>query len=241
MPRLHRLRFALIADTHFGSKLAATEELAKFIRYAYGEGVRMVFHAGDLLAGHNVYRGQIHDLDYVGFDDQADEAIRCLPQLEGLTYRFITGNHDLSFRMATGLSPGAAIQARAHASSAGRTDIIWIGDNEGSCKFPGKIRIWLVHPGGSPGEANSYRLQKLIRKRAWRPSSKPTIICCGHDHSYAEVYEAGVYAIKPGGFEWPTEYSRRKVLQTQVGGVIVEVSATEKGMIRRVRTTFVPF
>lgn len=213
--------FAAISDTHFGHELCAVDELNQFIEYAYSLGVRHVLHAGDIFDG-CYHRGHAFELKQVGFDRQCRAALDALPQIPGLDYYTITGNHDWnSYWKAIGMDPGTALQMRAE--QAGRTDIHHLGNIQGRLLFgegAGAMKVELVHPQKGGGSyAKSYSLQKWIE--LYEGGDKPHVAIMGHIHSYSVFEIRNVVAIQPGCWQWQTTFEQSKRLVPAVGGAII--------------------
>jgi predicted phosphodiesterase len=236
------LIFGVMSDTHLGSKYCRIDELCDFVEIAYEAGVRDIFHAGDVLEGHKMYRGWELEVSHVGFTAQAETFIETVPHKPGLTYHFITGNHDLSFHKLSGQEPGEALVAMAREQ--GRDDLKYLGPERALVYYGGAsesegLLIELYHPGGGGGYASSYKLQRLIA--SMQPGTKPQLLFQGHEHQYVHIFERHVHAIKPGCFQSQTPYMLRKNLQPSLGGLIVRADVTENFSIRRVSTEFVPY
>jgi predicted phosphodiesterase len=213
--------FAAIADTHFGSAECAADELREFVEYAYEQGARHVLHAGDIFEG-CYHRGHHHELREVSYERQCDAALRVLPELDGLRYYTITGNHDYnSYHRTIGMDPGRGLVARA--SLRGRHDITHLGHTQGRLLFgegEHALRVELVHPQkGGTAYAKSYPVQKWIE--TYEGGDKPHIAILGHLHSYSVIEVRNVVAIQPGCFQWQTAYEQSKGLQPAVGGALV--------------------
>jgi DNA polymerase II small subunit/DNA polymerase delta subunit B len=65
--------FAVIGDTQFGSLYSAADHLSAFYDSAKAAGATCVLHAGDVLDGWKVYKGQEFELGAVGFEAQLEE------------------------------------------------------------------------------------------------------------------------------------------------------------------------
>jgi hypothetical protein len=85
--------------------------LTGFYAFAAESGCEAVYHTGDLIDGHRVYRGQEFELRDVGMEAQL--ARLADTKLADIETRFITGNHDQSFKTAAGVHVGKAIEAAA--------------------------------------------------------------------------------------------------------------------------------
>jgi predicted phosphodiesterase len=226
--------FALIADTHFGSKTCAEQEFREFVYYSYHLGVRKIFHAGDIFDG-CYHRGHAYELKQHSYQDQRQTALDAMPELPGMNYYMITGNHDYnSFFKAVGMDPGAGLEEAALRD--GRTDIHYCGYLQARFLLTSgneELKLELVHPQSGPSYAKSYPVQKWI-ERGYEGGDKPHIICMGHHHTYSVIEVRNVLAIQPGCWQWQTPYMQAKGLMPAVGGVIVWAENDSDGL--RVKT-----
>lgn len=90
--RTKRFKLAIIGDTHLVDKACALAELASFYALCKRLGYRVVVHAGDILTGMTVYKGQTNDLVAFGVDDHLKFLIENYPFEEGVKTYFIGGN-----------------------------------------------------------------------------------------------------------------------------------------------------
>ena len=139
-----KIKFGLVSDTHLGSMF---EEL-EFLKFAYKifkrEKIANVYHAGDIIEGGKIYRGQEYETKYHGVDEQVDHCVKEYPQIEGITTYFIDGNHTLSFHNDAGVDVGEII-------SLYRKDLVYVGKEEANIELEnksGRCILRLVHPGG---------------------------------------------------------------------------------------------
>jgi len=121
----------LIGDTHFGSKYMYLDNLCNYYEQAQKEGVKSVYHAGDMVAGENMFRGQVYELHSHGFKSQAQEVVDEYPMIDGITTYYILGNHDLSFWKRAGADISDLITPQ-------RPDLICLGHEEADIKVPGE-------------------------------------------------------------------------------------------------------
>lgn len=84
--------FGLISDTHLGSDA----ERLDLVNEAYDEferqGIKKVFHSGDLCDGENVYRGHNQFIKMKGGHAQAAYFIKMYPKRKGIVTYAISGN-----------------------------------------------------------------------------------------------------------------------------------------------------
>lgn len=250
----HDIIFGVISDTHSGSTHAQPSALNKFIDIAYSEGVRHMFHGGDLTAGMFGYRGQNYDLipdarptnratGWQATENQIAIADTYMPQKDGLTYYILGGNHDYWHIANAGIDAVARYCRR-------REDSIFLGYdvNEVPLTENASIRLW--HPTGGIPYAKSYRLQKGLEELAFQEltraveqmdSPKVRILLAGHLHVEIKMQSGPLHAALIGCFEGSTNYLKKKALTPVIGGAIWRVRLTENGLIQRVDYTFIPF
>ena len=232
----NEIKFALIGDTHYGSKYERPDALAEFLKLAKSEGCEVVLHAGDIVAGHHVYPGQEFELYAHGMAEQIDLVVKKFPKI--LPIKFITGNHDDSFKKIAGATIGNAIAKE-------RADMEFLGEYSAmvELKTPtGRtFRVQLVHPDGGTCYALSYKTQKYIESISG--GQKPNMLGIGHFHK-AELLPAyrNVAGVQVGAFEAQTPFLLRKGSPSHVGGWIVRVMVgTEAGLSNRIQAEFIAF
>lgn len=220
-----RQTIAVISDTHLGSKYCLREQLREFIQQAYDRGIRDILHPGDVLEG--MYRHAIYEVTHVGLDAQAQDLLETLPQLPGLNYHCITGNHDFTFTDHSGVDVGHFLTNyfRQH----GRNDLHFYGNRGAFLKVKGAV-IHLWHPKQGAGYARSYALQKQVEKYS---SLKPQILLTGHWHTFCYVYERAVHAIACPTFQGgESAYGKSLGGSPAIGGLILSWDLTAHGTIR---------
>ncbi len=135
-------RFGVIGDTHIGSLYERVDALHEFYKLLKKEGIKTVLHAGDMLAGHKVYRGQEFEVYALGFEQQLESLLKNYPN-NGITTFFITGNHDDSYRRDSGINVGKEIK---------RKDLVYLGHESARINI-GKGKYELLHPSGGTSYA----------------------------------------------------------------------------------------
>lgn len=226
------IRFALTGDRHTGSLYQHADALHAFYDSCKAEGIDQIFDAGDILSGHRVYRGQEFELRDLGFEAQLKRLEKDAPR--GIKTKFITGNHDASFKNLAGLPVGQMIQQAVpeyEFLGEEQANVEWITPN-------GSFRLGLIHPGGGSSYALSYRPQKIIE--SLEGGSKPDMMAIGHYHK-AQMLPTyrNVCAIQTGTFEKQTPFMARGGLAAHVGGWIVEVNVGDG--FNRIKAEFVAF
>jgi predicted phosphodiesterase len=227
-----RIRFALIGDTHLGSLYAHIDAMRGFYAFAESEGCEAIYHAGDVLDGHRVYRGQEFELRDVGLDAQIDRLAGV--KLASIPTRFITGNHDQSFKTAAGVHVGKAIEAAADGWE-------FLGEEQARVEWQtpaGRYSLMLLHPGGGTSYALSYRPQKIVESLGG--GTKPDMIAIGHYHKaeWMPSYR-NVCAVQTGTFQKQTPFMARQGLAAHVGGWVIDVTVGDGHNI--VKGEFVAF
>ena len=211
-------KFALIGDTHIGSKYFQPAKLKSFFEYAEKLGYRTVLHAGDVVDGWKIYKGQEFEQNGRGWSEQRDMFEEFYPKIDGMKTYFITGNHDDSFEKLAGAIIGEELQNC-------RDDCEFIGQNLASVEFEtktGKVICSLMHPGGGSAYSLSYRPQKIIEQ--WEGGKKPHLLGIGHFHK-AEIMPQyrNIVSIQTGTFQGQTPFMQGKGISAHVGGWLVDV------------------
>lgn len=220
-----RQMIGVISDTHLGSKYCLRAQLQDFVQYAYDQGVRDIVHPGDVLDG--MYKHGMWEVSHSGLEAQAEDLFETLPQLPGLRYHCITGNHDFTFTEASGVNVGNFIEF--FFAQRGRSDVKFYGDRGAFLKLRGAV-IHLWHPRSGVSYARSYALQKNIEKYG---SIKPQIMLAGHWHVFCHVFERNVHGIACPTFQGgQSAFSKSLGGAPAIGGLILSWTVTEHGTIR---------
>jgi len=229
------LRFAVIGDTHIGSLFERVDALAEFFKLLKSEKINTVLHAGDMLDGHNVYRGHEFELYALGFEAQKNALIERFPKIQGIETYFITGNHDQSYKNQSGISVGKAISRE-------RSDLHFLDSDMADVKFKvGNtwLKYRLIHPSGGTAYAISYKSQKIIESISG--GRKPRAIFIGHYHKadYVPMFR-NVRSLQVGAFQSQTPFMAKKPTPAHVGGWIIE-DTVSKGLADRFKAEFISF
>jgi len=231
----NRYRYGLVSDTHFGSLWERPDLLQKAYGIMQREGIKDVYHAGDMLEGSGMRKGHEHEVVLVGLDKQVAHCHEKYPEVKGMKTYFIVGSHDLSFFKDSGAHPGPRI--------ADRDDLIQIGQGSYAC-IPIKVgktilRLAVEHPRKGTSYALSYQPQKHID--AISGGQKPHLLHIGHYHK-AELLPCyrNIITLQAGCFQSQTDWMREGGLAAHLGFWMCEVRATKVG-IARYKAEFVPF
>lgn len=232
------IRFGVCGDTHYGSRYEAKDACEAFYQRCAALGLRHMLHAGDVLDGHRLYKGQEFELHRHGWQEQRDWFAKVAPQVKGLTTHFIVGNHDASLKHAAGIDVGGELADR-------RPDWDFLGEDYGLIEFTTpvgrKYRVALIHPSGGSSYALSYRPQKIVEQL--EGGTKPDMLLIGNYHK-AEFMPSyrNVAVLQVGCFQWQTPFMLTKGLAAHVGGWIVEVTVQpERVLSESVKVEFTPF
>jgi DNA polymerase II small subunit/DNA polymerase delta subunit B len=226
------IRFGVTGDRHIGSLYHDSAALNAFYDYCKSRGVPVILDTGDITDGHRVYRGQEFELRDLGFEAQIKRVKEDSPKT--IPTKFITGNHDASFKHLAGAEIGKQIQAAV-------SEYEFLGDTQSRYKWEtpnGDFTCDLLHPGGGSAYAISYKPQKIVE--SLEGGSKPDMLAIGHFHK-AECLPMyrNVFCLQTGTFQRQTPFMQRGGLQAHVGGWIVEVSIGKK--TKTIKTEFVAF
>jgi len=225
-------KFALIGDTHMGNKSFDLDALVDFYKICKKEGVTEVYHAGDIVDGLHVHRGQEYELYALGLFQQTKDVIENYPDIKGITTYYIKGNHDQWYEK----NAGANIDDKIDSC---RDDMVCLGADEADILVGKKTILRLMHPGGGSSYALSYKPQKIIE--SIEGGNKPNILGIGHYHKSLQMFYRNVFCFLTGTFEHQTPFMRSKNLAAALGGWIIEGKAGKKGGIKELNAKFIPY
>lgn len=226
------IKFAIMGDTQIGSKYAQLTHLHSFYDLCEKEGIRDVYHTGDITDGLKMRVGHEYELYEVSADDMRDDVIKNYPKRDGITTHFISGNHDASIYKHVGYDIGQAI---ANA----RSDLKYLGRDCAIINLTPKCTLELRHPWDGTAYALSYKIQKMIE--AMESDSKPNILAVGHYHKAEYLFYRNVHALQTGCFQSQTPFTRGKGISIHIGGWIVTIRVDENGSIQGFAPEFVPY
>jgi predicted phosphodiesterase len=230
-------RYGLIGDTHLCCKEERLAELHAQYDLFKREGIRTVFHAGNIVDGY-VQRINGASVFDTTIDGQVQYVVDNYPCRRGVTTYFITGDDHESW-FAPGFNFGAYLQHIARDQN--RKDLIYIGHIESDVEI--KFRsgastiIKIQHPGGGSAYARSYTGQKQVE--SWEGGEKPNILVQGHYHVSNYMQDRNVHVISLPGFQDQTVFARKKRLRMEVGAAILEFKVNpDDGTVTRCRVEF---
>lgn len=225
------LRFALMGDTQFGSKYAQITHLHNFYDLCEREGIKTVYHTGDITDGLKMRPGHEYELYEISADGQCDDVVKNYPRRKGITTHFITGNHDASLYKHVGFDIGKAIAKE-------REDMIYLGRDCAVVNITPECTLELRHPWDGTAYAVSYKLQKMIE--AMEADSKPNILAVGHYHKELTMFYRNIHAVLSACFQSQTPFTRGKGISVAMGGFIMTVEVDKNGYIQRFTPSFIP-
>ena len=230
----NHVKIGVVSDTHIGSLYERNDFLRDLYKIFHKEGIKEVYHCGDMVDGENMYRGQEYEIYVNGADGQTNAAKDRYPNYKDITTFFITGNHDLSFWKRSGVDIGNIISEK-------RKDLVYLGQEEKDVIIGGKnkVKLRLCHPGKGASYALSYHFQKYIESLSG--GRKPHVLLMGHYHKalYMPCYR-NVFTIGAGCVQSQTSYMRRNNLSAHIGGWILDMRIGKNG-ITQFQANFIPY
>lgn len=235
-----KFRFGAIGDTHLASKYARLDALNAMYDIFEREGIREVFHTGNLVDGE--CRFNKYDLVAHGIDGQLECAANEYPHRKGVMTRFICGDdHEGWWAQREGINIGQVMEDRFRKK--GRRDLSYIGYMEADVRLPSRSGnpTWVrpMHPGGGSAYALSYAPQKIVE--SLQGGEKPHVLLIGHYHKLDLCVPREVWCVQTGCFQDQTPFMRKKKIQAMVGGWKMELTQAEDGFVPRLVGDLVKF
>jgi predicted phosphodiesterase len=219
-----RIKIGIIADTHIGHK-QFDEGFMKFAAEIFKrEGVKDVYHAGDICEGMSGRPGHVYELQYIGFSQQIGAAERIFKSyFKDFNLYGIIGNHDLWFKLKgdNGVSVGEELEKRL-------PNFKFLGENEALIKLGPKTSMMLFHPGDGTAYATSYKMQKLVE--SLEGGNKPNIIVEGHYHKALYMFNRNIHCFEGGTLCGQTGWMRGKKIPAHKGFWILEMDISNRGI-----------
>lgn len=224
-------KVAILSDTHMGHLKHDNQALHAFYEYAYAQGIRDFYHAGDIVDGYYKNRdSSIYEQYAVGFDNQLEDVVKNYPKMNGVTTYFITGNHDATHVRNGGANIGSAIASR-------RDDLIYLGHNFAKVWLTEEVDLNLIHPGDGSAYSVSLRAQKIIDSATGKRRSK--IMAIGHYHKMDWIYWDDIHAFTMPSFIHQTEFMETRNLKSYVGAYILTIKVDSNGNLLTLTPEFV--
>ena len=244
------IRFALVSDKHFGSKMQMLTSLHLAYEIMRKEGIHRAFDAGNILDGYNSYPGHEMEVSIHGATAQVDYLVANHPKVDGITTEFIQSStcHEGKFYKTAGLIVGELIAAK-------RNDLIYLGMDQCDVLLEnnrGRFAIRILHPTGGMAYSISYKPQRLAESWADMYLSgndvvnikdfkgMPSVVQLGHWHASAALPYFGSVIYHSGCFQRQTKYFIKKGLNPKIGFWMVEILPDGDGSIARIRQEWIP-
>jgi predicted phosphodiesterase len=237
------ITFGIVSDPHFGSKSCQITALNEFSEIMKKKGVKHIFCPGDLVAGYEVYPGQIHDVYAMSAKEQEESTLLNTPT--GFQWYVLGGNHDYSYIKKGGGYNIISVIANK------RSDVHYIGFDSATIPILNNVDVLLAHPSGGVPYSVSYRLQKNIEQITISElqnvvrgvKEKPSIrfVLLGHLHIQMQAMFGSIWGAQCGCFEGQTNYLKRKGLTPSIGGYIVKATLGKNGLLKNFESKFYLF
>ena len=226
------ITFGLIGDTHICSKYTQITALHHFYDECLKRGIKTVYHCGDISDGDQMRVGHTYELYKHGSDEQIEHIAAIYPKVDGITTKFITGNHDASIYKHCGCDIGKRL-------SEIRPDLVYLGRDCAKINLTDNCDLELRHPWDGSAYAVSYKTQKIIDNMLLE--DRPKIVAIGHYHKAEFISYRGVYGFQVGCFEGTTPFLKGKGIYSEIGGWIITVKFYPDGSIKSIIPEFIPY
>lgn len=235
------ITYGLIGDTHLCCKQERLAELHNFYDLMAREGIKTVFHAGNIVDGY-IPKINGDSVFSTSVDGQCQYVLDNYPKRDGMTTYFITGDDHEGWWQKEGFNFGGYLQFLAN--DQGRKDLQYIGHVEADVELKSKTGastiIKIQHPGGGSAYARSYTGQKQVE--AFEGGEKPSILIQGHYHVSNYMNDRNIHVISLPGWQEQTIFGRKKRLRMEIGGAIAQFKRNPiDGSITRFRVEFVRY
>jgi predicted phosphodiesterase len=233
------IKFGAISDTHLNSKYQRLEVLNALYDIFEREGIKNVFHAGNIIDGFS--RLNQFDVFNSGVDEQVEYCVQNYPKKNDMITHFITADeHEGWYVQREHINIGKLIEQTALENN--RNDLHHLGYIEADVKVSiGKrdtvLRVF--HPGGGTAYAISYLPQKIIE--SLEGGNKPDFMIIGHSHKHETGEVRNVPYIQAGCTQDQTPFMRKRHNEAHIGGYIIELEISEEGNIYRMKSEFFKF
>lgn len=223
---LENIKFGVIGDTHIGHKGQQLQLLNDFMVQAYDQGYREFYHCGDLTDGYYVPRRAEHQYECFirGYDEVKQYVVEMFPQLKGVKYHMISGNHDFTFYKEIGANIVEGICKE-------RKDMEYLGMDQATVKLGknNKVSIKLMHPDRGCTDVTSTRIQKSIEKLD--TSDNPKAVFQGHFHRYYKMIDRNMLGFMVPCFLAGSIFIDRAELPNQIGGILINMYVNKNGEV----------
>jgi biotin operon repressor len=226
------IRFGLCGDHQLNSKYTQITHAHKLYDIYEQEGIKVVYHTGDIDEGEQMRPGHQYECYNQGADDHVAEIIKNYPRRSGMKTYFITGNHDHSLIKRAGYDIGKPIAEK-------RDDMVYLGQSYATINLTPNCILELRHPGDGTAYALSYKMQKMVD--AMSGGEKPNILAVGHYHKVEYLFYRNIHIYQTGCLQAQTPWMRGRQIAAMMGGWIIEAHVDKEGTIIRMKQEFIPF
>lgn len=226
------IKIAIMGDTQIGSKYTQWTHLKNFYDICAEEGIKDIYHTGDVTDGLKMRPGHEYELYEVSADEMIDDVVANYPKRDGITTHFITGNHDASIYKQIGYDIGTAIANK-------RSDMKYLGRDCAVIYLTPNCKLELRHPWDGTAYALSYKTQKIVE--SMESDSKPNILAVGHYHKAEYLFYRNVHVLQSGCFQSQTPFTRGKGISVHLGGWILTIKVEADGTIKSIAPQFIPY
>lgn len=227
-------KFAAISDTRLGSKYQQLTILNNIYEKAYEEGIRTVFHCGDISEGLYNIKTKTTYYDSLFKHDSALQAyyiISHYPEIEGMKTYFVTGDQDRTHISKRGIDIGKKI-------SGARDDMIYLGAVSCTVRLK-NINILVQHPKGKVPYTISYRPQKNMVNI--RSEDKPDILLHGHWLQCQALQYRNIHEFSVPSLVATTPRMIDESIHNTTGAWFIDISFDEKGQLsENVKARIIP-
>lgn len=235
------ISYGLLGDTHLCCKQERLAELHNFYDLMQSEGIKTVFHAGNIVDGY-IPKINGDSVFSTSVDGQCQYVLDNYPKRDGMTTYFITGDDHEGWWQKEGFNFGGYLHYLAEHQE--RKDLQYIGHVEADVELKSKTGastiIKIQHPGGGSAYARSYTGQKQVE--AFEGGEKPSILIQGHYHVSNYMNDRNIHVISLPGWQDQTIFARKKRLRMEIGGAMTRFKRNHlDGSVTRFQIEFVRY
>ncbi|MDO5557046.1 MAG: metallophosphoesterase [Clostridia bacterium] len=217
------IKIMQLGDIHAGNKFFDAEGLRRTLKTAVDKGVKYVHIAGDLIDGHNMFRGQNFELDEITAEGQINLLINIFLDYD-LYYIATKGNHDNSFCIDGSYNPLKVLELRMIEKGGHFT---YLDSYEGNIVHCGVI-FRLIHLAGANSRSKSYKVQTFIDNTLESSGNDCILgdkqynirsVQAGHFHTLYSFCIYGIDAGTTGNFKYDSGYVTRMGTKVTTGSI----------------------
>jgi hypothetical protein len=231
--------FGTVSDNHLGSYHERLDVLNTLYDIFEERGISHVFNGGNWIEGESRFNKA--DVHIHGMQNQINYAVREYPYRKGIKTYFISGDdHEGWYAQRNVINIGDLWQSERE--KAGKYDLVHLGYLEADVRitrkedgFPQESWLRVMHPGGGSAYAWSYAAQKIVE--SFQGGEKPNILLIAHYHKFDFCMPRGVYCIQTMCTQDQSVFMRKKKLEAALGGVVVEGTVDDYGVVTSLSVT----